>query len=562
MISRLLFSFVLLFFLSRPTFALDPVVLTNASARVSLGLHLEYLEDRENKLTINDVSSPTFELRWTRSEQETPNFGYSTYTYWLRFSLLNNAASTEPLYLELSDPFIDRYECYEMDRGISRLISKGGDSYPFGQRAISYRNFLIQLPHELARRTQTIYFRIDTSVPVTVPLIIWRNQALTSKIQEEYIFFFIIFGGLAAIGLFNLLLFFTIRDSIYGLYFIYVVSMNLWLLVNYGFAFQYIWPQSTSWANIASQFFASLVLAFYIVFARRFLNLKKTSPIMNHIFNLFLVLSLFTGFSCFLLPYSMSDQVSNILTISSFPFALIAPILVLRKGYRSALWFLVAWLSLMFSMGVFILSLYGVISLNFFTQNAPLFGALLEAILLSLGLADRINILKAETASAQVLAIDNLKRADQLKDEFLANTSHELRTPLNGIIGLAASLVDGARGDLSDGAKSDLGMIALSGKRLAHLVNDILDFSRLKNKDIELQKKAVDVRVASDVVLALLKPLTKGKNITLKNEISADLPALDADENRVQQILHNLIGNAIKFTEKGEVKITARMVNK
>ncbi|MBF0303147.1 MAG: response regulator [Desulfamplus sp.] len=150
-----------------------------------------------------------------------------------------------------------------------------------------------------------------------------------------------------------------------------------------------------------------------------------------------------------------------------------------------------------------------------------------------------------------------LKKHDKLKDEFLANTSHELRTPLNGIIGIAESLIDGATGQLSTETNINLSMIVLSGKRLSNLINDILDFSRLKNKELTIKQRAVDIRQIVEVVITISKPLLSGKHLLLKNEIPYDTPFVIGDENRLQQILHNLIGNAIKFTEQGEVLVKA-----
>jgi len=150
-----------------------------------------------------------------------------------------------------------------------------------------------------------------------------------------------------------------------------------------------------------------------------------------------------------------------------------------------------------------------------------------------------------------------LQQLDQLKDEFLANTSHELKTPLHGIIGLAESLIEGATGELSDKTKANLRMITNSGYRLVALVNDILDFAKLKHKHIELQLKTVGLREITDIVLTLSQPLIKQKNLQLLNTLPPKIPPVWADENRLQQILHNLIGNAIKFTEAGTVEISA-----
>jgi signal transduction histidine kinase/serine phosphatase RsbU (regulator of sigma subunit)/streptogramin lyase len=155
------------------------------------------------------------------------------------------------------------------------------------------------------------------------------------------------------------------------------------------------------------------------------------------------------------------------------------------------------------------------------------------------------------------LVATQLRRIDRLKDEFLANTSHELRTPLNGIIGLAGSLIDGAAGALPDKAVADLSMVVSSGRRLASLVNDILDFSQLKHKQLELQLKPINMQGMTEVVLNLCQPLVGHKPVQLINNVSPDLPPVAADENRVQQIMVNLVSNAIKFTESGQVELSA-----
>ncbi|MFT4927596.1 MAG: signal transduction histidine kinase/ligand-binding sensor domain-containing protein [Phenylobacterium sp.] len=154
-----------------------------------------------------------------------------------------------------------------------------------------------------------------------------------------------------------------------------------------------------------------------------------------------------------------------------------------------------------------------------------------------------------------------LTEVDKLKDEFLANTSHELRTPLNGIIGLAESLMDGVAGPLPDSANHNLAMVVASGRRLANLVNDILDFSQLKNRNMALVTQPVDLYSLVEVVLALSRPLLGNKSLQLINAINQYLPAAKADENRLAQILHNLVGNAIKFSDAGTVTVSAQVTD-
>lgn len=151
-----------------------------------------------------------------------------------------------------------------------------------------------------------------------------------------------------------------------------------------------------------------------------------------------------------------------------------------------------------------------------------------------------------------------LTRMDRIKDEFLANTSHELRTPLNGIMGITESLAQGVCGRLPQKAMTNLSLIFASAKRLAGLVNDLLDFSRLKNRDIKLNLKPVDINALTDAVLSVARNLAGPKRLEFKNGIPRNIGLVEADEDRLQQILYNLIGNAIKFTERGTITVGAK----
>ncbi len=157
------------------------------------------------------------------------------------------------------------------------------------------------------------------------------------------------------------------------------------------------------------------------------------------------------------------------------------------------------------------------------------------------------------------LVTERLRQVDKLKDEFLAKISHELRTPLNGIIGIAESLLDGVAGQPNEQMRQNFALIISSGKRLASLVNDILDFSKLKRQDLQLRRKPVDIRTLSDIVLKMSEPLVAGKDVTLNNVISKDIPPVFGDENRLQQILYNLVGNAVKYTDSGSITVSAKV---
>ncbi len=156
---------------------------------------------------------------------------------------------------------------------------------------------------------------------------------------------------------------------------------------------------------------------------------------------------------------------------------------------------------------------------------------------------------------------EHLRRNDKLKDEFLAVISHELRTPLTGIIGITEAMMAGSVGTLNNRTKQGLELIVDSGKRLASLVNEILDFKKMTHKTLKIHLNAMDLYSVIQVVTATSQPLIGDKPVSLRVEIPKDLPLIIADSNRLLQILYNLVGNAIKFTEQGRVIIQAKKTN-
>jgi len=186
-----------------------------------------------------------------------------------------------------------------------------------------------------------------------------------------------------------------------------------------------------------------------------------------------------------------------------------------------------------------------------------LFFIVLQAFLLSRRFSRTLGDVENLTVELEVKN-RRLEAMDAMKNEFLATVSHELRTPLNGIIGIAESMVDGRSGMLSLESKFNLGLVIASSRRLALLVDDLLDFARLKNCDIVLNRGPVDMKALADVVLAFVRPLAGAKSLALINAIPAGMPPVLADENRLQQVLYNLAGNAVKHTPSGSVVIEAR----
>ncbi len=172
-----------------------------------------------------------------------------------------------------------------------------------------------------------------------------------------------------------------------------------------------------------------------------------------------------------------------------------------------------------------------------------------QAIVIARRFSDAFN--EVEEQSKRLIVMN------KLKDEFLANTSHELRTPIHGIIGIADNIINKVYGNIPSDVSNMLEIIVSSGKRLASLVNDILDFSKLKDHELQIRNQVVDIKKLINIVSNVLDTnITRKNDLQLITDMPKDFCYVYGDENRIQQILYNLVGNSIKFTEKGYIKIS------
>jgi signal transduction histidine kinase/CheY-like chemotaxis protein len=176
-------------------------------------------------------------------------------------------------------------------------------------------------------------------------------------------------------------------------------------------------------------------------------------------------------------------------------------------------------------------------------------------------LSDQISVAidnaKAYAVSQQ--AVEEMRELDRVKSQFLANMSHELRTPLNSVIGFSRVILKGIDGPINDVQSQDITAIYNSGMHLLNMINEILDLSKIDAGKMELQIEEVNLSDIINSAITNTSGLVKDKPIELIQKVPANLPLVKADEIRINQVLINLISNAVKFTEKGSITVEAQV---
>ncbi|AIQ23990.1 histidine kinase [Paenibacillus sp. FSL H7-0737] len=152
---------------------------------------------------------------------------------------------------------------------------------------------------------------------------------------------------------------------------------------------------------------------------------------------------------------------------------------------------------------------------------------------------------------------EQLKKADKLKDQFLANTSHELRTPVHGIMNIAQNIITKEKDRLYESSRQDMELLITISRRMSHMLGDLLDVVRLQEHRVILHQEPILVQSVVPGVINMLQYMTEGKPVRLSMNIPESMPPILADEKRLVQVLLNLVHNALKYTEQGLVSVSA-----
>ncbi|MCP4131707.1 MAG: PAS domain S-box protein [bacterium] len=675
----ILSAFLLIPGLQKFALALDPIVLTDEKMTYYPGLSMEIFEDRSGKLTIDDVSAPGFTGPFVRSEKKVANFGFTDSTYWVRFCIRNESGETKRWLLEekfSNFHYIDIYKPAPHGRGFDAVktgILKHVKTRDFGHHCFIFNLFLPDKSEKI------FYMRFKNEASMTISLTIQSIAAFYGHSFRKNITMGIFYGILLIMLGYNLFLFLSLRDSNY-IYYILITLFMLFFYSSYnGIAAYYFWIDIPRWHYYTTPLFAVLLGLSILKFTTVFLIAEAKLAALSRFFNIQIIM---WSLLLVMIPFITYKYIVTIviyfilfisleLTIISFFFWL--------KGYRQARYYILACLCMMGGFSIIALLRMGVLGSNVFTEEAVLYGFTGFMLLVSLGLADRINMLKDKAERTYndlliseqkfrstfnnsfqftgLLALDgsiieindtalrftgtresditgrqfqtspwwtlskeeqeklesavrntgkgetvrfettypdpegnifyidfSLKPvkddhggvvmlllegrditefkkakikeelANRTKSEFLANMSHEIRTPLNSIIGLSDFNLSLGQ---NDELKNDFKSIITDSKKLLALINDILDLSKIEAGKMEINCQEINLEEFFFKCENFFKTKITGKNLEFIMDIDKNLPrVIFLDKRRLRQALYNIVGNAVKFTEHGHVKIS------
>ncbi|MFD2562336.1 sensor histidine kinase [Aquimarina rubra] len=554
------------------------ILLNDTKELQDIGLQTYYLEDASLDLSIEEILSDRINNNFTANSQETINFSSTASAYWLKFKI--RKTTSDNFYLNVGSAYIDAISLYEFD-ATNQLVSTRhtGDDLPFDTREIKVGNYLFTLDFD-KNITRTFYLRVKSDQPLFFPL---RVGTLSNFAAYEHDLDFlqgIYFGFMLLIFLYNLFLYFSIRERIYLYYIAYVFSITWFMASVFGYFFEYFWPNAP-FLNQLVVVSSGLTMITATLFTQQFLDTKKSGSRLHKGSMIFLVWGFLV---CALVVVGYKIEGLKLaqagLLLMAFYF-LILGIRFKLKGFRPAIYYLFAWGALIVGICFAILES---LNLTFVMTylNAMQIGSALEVLLLSFALGDRINMYKKQKEDAQLEALISAKENERLikeqniileqkvkertaevasqnealihlnkeKDMLVDMVAHDLRTPLHQMKGIIW-LLDIPAMELTEDQAMYLNEINNSVDRLTDMVGRILNTHALESNQVKLKNELIDLVALADDMTRRFLLTAKDKDIHIVVKAKEGSHVAELDKNYMIQVLENLLSNAIKFSEKG-----------
>lgn len=555
--------------------------------KIPLGKHIAIFEDKHDQFTRDKILAGAAENFFSPSIRQVPTFGFTGSTFWVRFDLINTSKKPLPLIIESNWPHHDVLDFYLSDNGSPVHEDHQGDLKPLNGRGKKYVNPVF--PFTIGSgASRTAYMKIKSKASMILDFVLWEPKAFSNHAIHKHYVFGLYYGAILIMILYNLFVFFGIQEKVYYLYYVlFITSLLLIQMVLDGFAFAYLWPSHPGWANKCVNIFVFMGVFWGTLFCQKFLHTSVNAPLLNLLLMMLAIVSFIGAWALFFVDIRIAGILASITGIVFATLSFGAGLACLSKGVREARFFFFASLFLLAGMILVALGYTGTIEKTFLSTFAMHIGTTIQALLLSFGLVDRINELKRAHSLAQEANLNmqrqfseelqkeitiktddlnhqkvqleeanrELQKINSIKSHFFANLSHELRTPLTLIRGWTDYLIGGELGNVPEKLKDVVRKIDTQNLALTEKINHMLKLSKFDAGMTKLALHKLDIESFVADIVANFQDLAKHKNIRLNFLCRSEIGKIAMDKEKLTDILNNLLRNAYKFTENGQIEV-------
>ena len=515
-----------------------------------------YTNVKDKTLDISQVINNK-DLVFHKLNSDNHSVGFTSNNYWVTFMLKNTTNSPRVYYLETARPITDQADLYQIS-GENITHYKSGDQISFDKRQVNHRAtvFKIELP---ANSTQEFYLHfLSDGETINLPLNLYSESEFFQVNYSQQLFLGFFYGLLFLAGLIYLFFYTSLKEKSFLYYGFYVFSIALLQGALDGLIFQYILPQGGYFNSRAVMVSALFSNFFLLKYCEYFLKVKNHMPLFYKGFQVsygviaVLFVMVFINKTTLKLTYPISNVngLLSLILILATVFSMRFKRVAIDRYFSIGIFFLVIGL-----LG-FVMNNLSLLPNNFYTLNSAKFGAGFEVIFLSISMTNLIKKLRLEKEKSQDLALKKSQEISQLKTYFMSNMSHELRTPINAIMGVVQEQLGIEK---NKETRSNFEIVKNASVSLLSTINDILDFEKIEKNELQLKRAAFNPSLKLNQISSNWEVEAKKKGLDYQFEIDYRIPAkVYGDADRFLQIINNIIGNAVKFTQSGAVKVVLR----
>ena len=508
----------------------------------------EYIDTGKN---VSPFQEPKAEIPFTKTDGKTRVYTQNVKSVWLKFSIENNTDQAR-LYLNIPYANLSVVSLYEVrSDGTFQLVGRQGNATPATPQSSASPNLYFKLPLQPGEQKEYI-LHVFSDHPILLPAFVSTTEAFNNALLVQTVIISMYIGVLLIMFLYNLFLFFATRDNNYLLYTVYILFLALAQVTVSGYGYRYLWPQFVEFNRYAVIITSSISAIAAITFAIYFLQTRSYSPKIDKVLKALIVIYILGILASFFGWISAGYFILNYNSLLSVIFLLTASILIARKGFRAAYFYLIAWIALLFSFLVLVLRNLNVLPYNSFTAYVFYIGSAIEVALLSMALADKINTLRREKEASQAAALKASLQNEQwvreqnvVLEKKVAERTEELQETNQQLTEAFSELKD-AQIQLVEAEKmASLGQLTAG---IAHEINNPINFVKSNIKPLQLDFKDIVQVLDEYEKLHTSDPEKSTEQLKLISKLKKDLD-LDFLKDEITNLLNGIKEGADRTAE-------------